>query len=57
MKGTGSLGSPPPGILVRTALGLHRLLDRLARCVLTPEALVFNEIIGLARSEVIALRA
>ena len=44
---------PPSSLLVRAALGLHRLLERMARRVLPPEALVFTEVVGLARSEVI----
>lgn len=44
---------PPGNMLVRAALGLHRLLERLSRRVLPPEAVAFTEIVGLARSEVI----
>ncbi|MBL8896216.1 MAG: hypothetical protein JNM84_01250 [Planctomycetes bacterium] len=43
----------PSHMIVRAALGLHRLLERLARRVLTPEALVFTEVVRLARSEVL----
>lgn len=46
-------GRPKSNLLVRAALGLHRLLERLSRRVLPPEALVFTEVVGLARSEVI----